>query len=517
MANAHPRWHLPVLLLILAIGAALRFTALGHGIPYALGIDEPEIMERAVRMMNTGDLHPHFFDYPGLYIYLQFLVACVRFVVGSIGGLWANLSQAPPAEFYLWGRAVTAAFGSATVLLVYLAGRRISPLTGLLAAALFAVQSLHVRESHFVLTDVPMTFFVALTWVLCLRAGELHQTRGFLWVGLAVGAAAATKYNGGVAFLIPLLALALSAEPWRWRVRALLLCTLGAAGMFLLCAPYTIIALPEFLNAFAYLADMYADGPPGPEPAWVTYYKHLRNNVSIPALLAAGAGLLLTVRAVVTAPRAAETRAWLLTAMFALVYFYMISGQRLVWGRYLLPLLPFLCVLAGGAGAWLVTAVTGLAHQRQWPRPAGIGVAIAVALLLILGYTPTTNAVGWLSLVSKVSTNKQAYDWILANIPEGSRIATETREVLLPLGRYDVEFQRRLIAQSTDHYLQGDYDYLLASSLSFRVAFYVDPPEEAALIGYRDLFRRTEHVITFMPSDTHPGPELRIHRVPKQE
>ena len=517
MAHAQTRWHLPALLLILAIGAVLRFTALGQGIPYALGIDEPEIMERAVRMMNTGDLHPHFFDYPGLYIYLQFLVACVRFVVGSIGGLWSNLNQAPPAEFYLWARAVTAAFGTATILLVYLAGRRISPLTGLLAAALFAVQSLHVRESHFVLTDVPMTFFVALTWVLTLRAGEWRQRRGFLWVGLAVGAAAATKYNGGVAFLIPVLALAFSSESWRWRVRALLLSVLGAAGMFLLCAPYTVIALPEFLNAFAYLADMYADGPPRPEAAWLTYYKHLRNNVSIPALVAAGAGLLLTVRAVLHAPRAAETRAWVLTATFALVYYYMIAGQRLVWGRYLLPLLPFLCVLAGGAVAWLVTAVTRLAHQRHWPRPTGIALATTLALLLVLGYTPTTNALGWLSTVSKVSTNKQAYDWIVANIPEGARIATETREVLLPPGRYDMDFQRRLIDQSADHYLQGDYDYLFASSLSFWVAFYQDPPEEAALIGYSDLFRRTEHVITFLPSATHPGPELRIYRVPKQE
>jgi len=517
MANALTRRHIPALLLILAVGAVLRFTALGQGIPYALGIDEPEIMERAVRMMNTGDLHPHFFDYPGLYIYLQFLVACVRFIVGSIGGLWSNLNQAPVAEFYLWGRAVTAAFGTATVLLVYLAGRRISTLTGLLAAALFAVQSLHVRESHFVLTDVPMTFFVALTWVLTLRACEWHQARGFLWVGLAVGAAAATKYNGGVAFLLPLLALALCTETWRWRIRALLLCVLGAAGMFLLWAPYTVIALPEFLNAFAYLADMYADGPPRPEPAWLTYTKHLRNNFSVPALIAAGGGLLLTIRAVIRAPRAADTRAWVLTAAFALVYFYMISGQRLVWGRYLLPLLPFLCVLAAGAVVWTVTHLARVAQQRQWPRPASLAAATAGVLLLVLGYMPTANALGWLSVVSKVSTNKQAYDWILENIPEGSRIATETREVLLPPGRYDMSFQRRLIDQSADQYLQGNYDYLLASSLSFRVAFYQDPPEETALIGYRDLFRRTEHVITFMPSAAHPGPELRIHRVPKPE
>ena len=42
----------------------------------ALGVDEPEVMERAVRMMKTGDFNPHFFDYPSLYMYVQAVVAC---------------------------------------------------------------------------------------------------------------------------------------------------------------------------------------------------------------------------------------------------------------------------------------------------------------------------------------------------------------------------------------------------------------------------------------------------------
>ncbi len=511
MSNASTRWHRPALLLILALGAVLRFTALGQGIPYALGVDEPEIMERAVRMMNTGDLHPHFFDYPGLYIYLQFIVACVRFVAGSIGGLWANLNQAPPAEFYLWARAVSAAFGTATIALVYLIGRRISPTTGLLAAAMFAVQSLHVRESHFVLTDVPMTFFIALTAVLTLRACERRRIRDCVLVGLAVGAAAATKYNGGVAILLPALALLLSPGTWVWRVRAMLLVSGSAALTFLACAPYTVIALPEFLNSFAYLAHMYAEGPPRPEPAWMTYLKHLRLNFSLPGLILAAGGIGLAIRALFARPRTPVATAWALSASFTLLYFYMIAGQRLVWGRYLLPLLPFLCVLAAGGIVWVADQVA-----RRWSSPMAFTVAAAM-LMLVVTFQPTTNAFGFLRTSSKVSTNQQAYEWILANVPERSRIANETREVLLPVNRYSIEYPRRLIAHDVEHYQREGVHYLLASSLSFKAAFYDVPPEAAALTAYTELFRRTEHVITFNPSADHPGPELRVYRVPAKQ
>ena len=64
------RGHLVLLTLIVVLGAVLRFTALGQGIPFAIGVDEPEIVERAVRMMKTGDFDPHLFDYPGPYIYI---------------------------------------------------------------------------------------------------------------------------------------------------------------------------------------------------------------------------------------------------------------------------------------------------------------------------------------------------------------------------------------------------------------------------------------------------------------
>jgi len=493
---------------VVVIGAALRFTGLGHGIPFALGVDEPEIIERSVRMMKSGDFHPHFFDYPGLYIYIQFLTACARFVVGSIGGAWANLNEAAPAEFYLWGRAVSATFGTVTILMVYHAGRRISPLTGLLSAAIFAVQSMHVRESHFVLTDVPTTFFVALTWVLALRAHERLTTRAFFWAGVAAGLAAATKYNGGAAVLLPLLVLLIGAGDWRWRLRALAAVVLGAAGAFLAGAPYTVLALPEFLNAFAYLSHMYAVGPAPPESGWVTYVKHLRINFSVPGLIAALTGVGLALRALWRAPRASASVAWLLTSAFALIYFWMIAGQRLTYGRYLLPLLPFLSVLAGGALAWLFEAL----HARlSRPRAA----VLTAALLAGVCWVPATMAVTALRDAGKVSTSQQAYEWILANIPARTKVGMESRGVLLNPEQYQVEYFARFIRHDFAHYRDEGFDYLVASSQAFRTALYDVPPKPAAAIAYKDLFSQLEPITVFLPSPEHPGAEWRVYRVPR--
>ena len=151
------------LAIIVVAAAILRFWALGAGIPGSLGIDEPQIMTRSLLMMRTGSLDPHgFFDYPGLYLYVQMAVACARFLFGAIAGEWTSLSEAPPEAFYLWGRSVTALVGTATVFLVYRVGLRWGTRYALLASALMAVMPVHVRESHYVLTDVPLTFFVTL-------------------------------------------------------------------------------------------------------------------------------------------------------------------------------------------------------------------------------------------------------------------------------------------------------------------------------------------------------------------
>ena len=44
---------------VLGVAALLRFWSLGFGIPFAIGVDEPEIMVRVVTMLKTGGADDH--------------------------------------------------------------------------------------------------------------------------------------------------------------------------------------------------------------------------------------------------------------------------------------------------------------------------------------------------------------------------------------------------------------------------------------------------------------------------
>ena len=410
------------LVLILLLAALLRFVGIGSGIPFNIGVDEPEIMERAVRMMRTGDLNPHFFDYPSGYFYIQLAVACLRFISGATGGEWTALDQAQTADFYLWGRAVTALFGTATVLLVYFIGARWGTRQAALAAGLMAVMPLHVRESHYVLTDVPATFFVTLALLMSLRASERQRAVDFAWAGAAAGLAAAMKYPGGLSILLPLLAAALTSGVRPSRAIAAMAAVAGAATAFLIAAPYTILDLPAFLNGYAHLAGYYSPKALS-EPAWLTYWKHLSRSMQWPAVLLLVTGLILgAIRAV----RGPGHLRWTITLIFPLAYFYFLSGQTLIYGRYLLPLLPFVCLLAAAG------AVSGVSLLRRFDIPRAARTLIIVGATAAAILPPAVQSLQFTRNLRRTSTVELAHAWVIDNIPKGSSIVIETRALLVP-------------------------------------------------------------------------------------
>ena len=502
------RARLGLIVALLAAGL-LRFWALPQGVPFSVQVDEPEVMLRAVRMMKTGDLNPHFFDYPTLYMYMQALVATARFLFGAVRGEWASLAQAPPEAFYLWGRALTAIMGTATVWVLYRAAFRWGRGTALLAAVMFAVMPLHVRESHFVLTDVPVTFFVVLTLLLSLRAHEQASAGAFALAGVAAGLAAGTKYNGAVAVLLPLLCCVLTPAVRPSRGVAVLW-TFGAMlAAFLAAAPYTFLDLPVFLNQFARLSAEYKTSTPGLDQVWLIYLKHLRN-----ALGWLGSAIV-TMGFAVGAWRAATDRSrvkWILTLAFPLIYFRFISNQNIVFGRYLLPLLPFLSLL-GAAG--VVRIVDQLRHTRL-SLPARRWIVLVLTAISVgpAAYT----SVQFDANAARVWTTEQAYDWILKGIPKGSSVTMESRQILLP-DTYKTKYLAQLRIHPYQYYVDEGVAYLVASSQCFGPYFDEakgGPQQYPQEYGeYISLFSQAEEVARFTPSADHPGPELRILRVKK--
>ena len=491
------------LVVILAVAALLRFWSLGAGIPTAIGIDEPQIMNRSVHMMKSGSLNPKgFYDYPSLYLYVQTGVACVRFLAGAMGGEFRSLNDARTEDFYLWGRAVTATLGTLTVLVVFRIGLRWGTRYALLAAALLAVAPLHVRESHYVLTDVPVTFFVALTFLMSLTAHEKPSALAFAKAGALAGLAAATKYPGALAMVLPLVAAWMTADVRPSRIAAALAVVGTGVLVFFLAAPYTLLDLPGFLNGYAGLAAGYVNGTVT-EPAWLTYLKHLRLNLQWPATLLIAAGLALSVFRTVRGPGRVR---WMLAIVFPLLYFWSISQQNYVFARYLLPIVPFLCLLAA------VAVVAGVSLLRRFAIPRAARTALIVGLTVAALLPPLTRSIGFVKMISRQATVELAYNWVQQNVPKGAKIVVETRGIHLPPD-YNWTHLSQLRQRDFAEYRNSGVDYLIASSDAF--GKYMEAPQNAPeeYDQYMRIFGLAREVVRFAPSADHPGPELRILKV----
>jgi 4-amino-4-deoxy-L-arabinose transferase-like glycosyltransferase len=496
------------LFLVLGVAAVLRFWALGHGIPFAIGVDEPEVVGRVVAMMKSGDFNPRFFDYPGLIFYMHLPVVVGRFMLGALAGEWTSLNQVGASDFYLTARALTALLGTLTVYVLYQVGQRWGARHALLGAGLLAVMPMHVRESHYALTDVPATFFATLTMLLSLVAHEKATWRAFAWAGVAAGLTIGTKYNAGVVLMLPLLSAVMTLEAAPSRGKCVLAVLAAAFGTFLLVAPYTLLDLPGFLNGFAALMGYYKPRPPSAEPGWIVYLKHLRLTMGWPASMLLATGLVLgTVRAV----KGPGRLRWTLLVLLPIVYFAVIGGRSLVYGRYLLPLLPFTCLLAA------IAVVSGVSLLRRFDIPRLPRRLLIAALTVAALLPPLSSAIGFDRRISRESTQEIAWKWIAAHVPRNARIVIEKYDLRLPEGRYRVEHVVRLTDRSHEDYVRAGHEYIVATSQVFGPAFEAPHRLPALYAAYRTLFDQSQELLVVKPEDpSRPGPELRIYRLVPQ-
>jgi 4-amino-4-deoxy-L-arabinose transferase-like glycosyltransferase len=506
--SASPRFAKYAILGILALGATLRLSGISGGLPYFVDVDEPQVMNRAFTMMKSGSPDPKgFYDYPTLTMYMSTAVASVRFLSGAQNHEWRSLDDARvwPGQFVLWCRIAIALLSVLTIYVVYRAGLRWGTEAAIAASLMLAVQPQLTQWSHYVLTDSPMTFFVAVALLLSLCAAETGRWSWFLLAGAGAGLAAGTKYNGAVALVMPLVAaLALpSGSAVRERLTAIGAVAGGAGAAFLLAAPYTVLDLPAFLNGFGHLLSVY---PPQAEGKYGLYFRHIRiafapagvrgyyglYAAAAPALLLLFAGFVMLVAQV----RARATRVGAcIVLFFPAAYFWFVANQggpNMAFERYQLAIWPALAI-------WFGVGVIAIRDLIAGPRSSILRRRIVLGALLSVLVVPAYHALSIDQMMHRLHTAQQAGDWVVRNVKPNERVMIGTDWMQLP-PRFEHDNANGLTRESIDSYKSRGVVYFVADSEHYS-GNPADPADD--LKGYRRIFDATSVVATFSrPGET---------------
>lgn len=250
------------MLAIVATALALRFYGLSFGLPYFSNFyvrpDESLIVVPAIRLVETSG-NPGFFAYPALLteicaaLYQAYFFAARALGWSQSPDIVADLSR-NTLPYFVMARAVSALAGTFTILFVFGITRRIcSQSAAVVAALLYAVAPLAVRDAHFGVTDNLLTFFLTGTVYMTVRYLEAEQERersAILGTAALFGLAISTKYPAFT--LLPTLLLAVAWKNFRkpaGRAVGQAATLLGVAlGLFAVLNPYVLALGREFVG-----------------------------------------------------------------------------------------------------------------------------------------------------------------------------------------------------------------------------------------------------------------------------
>jgi len=457
-----PWWAAALAILLLAAG--LRFWALDFGLPNPrTRPDEYPVIQRT-RRPALGMYDVRWSVYPHAYVYATWLWSETGLRVAQGLGLqpegdYPVIAQRDPTRLYPIARSLSAAAGTAAVLVLMLLTRgAFGNAAALAAGVLLATSFLHARDSHGIKPDVLLS--LATIGTFALLAPLLR--RPSLWTGaaagLGVGAAMAAKYPG-VLLALPVYAAAVMASGERgWR-RVLpapaLVAGVVAAAFFVFTSPYLVLDSDNYMWVLRVVFPQLFEGPalPGAAPPaegaaalqpefteygagdwWVGFAYHARFSLRY------GMGLLPALLAPIAVAWGFVSRRPLAVcaALFALVYFVVIGLSPAIVARYMTPLVPVLYFLEAGM---LWTLFSRLASRRAAIRAFGCEIPHALAATLALAAATLILAAGPLAasiahnrIAAREDTRVQATRWMEEKLPRGTRLVI-LGEVLMPYGR----------------------------------------------------------------------------------
>lgn len=448
-----------LLVLILAVGAALRLKGLnwdgGHWLHpderqiyfVVLKLDWPHSLSQA--LSPSSPLNPSFFAYGSLPIYLLKLVASL------VQLFWPALRL--QYDLHLVARPLAVLFDLGTIFLTYRLARQVLPPPGtrrglrtgaLLAAAFVSLAVIHLQLASFYTVDPLLTFFVMATLNLAVGVaqgrGRWHQ----IALGATLGLALATKIS--VAPLIFVLFVTCYIRSSRAKspspvthslaiVRCMVVPLLVAGAVFLLTQPYALIDWRTFLEdtvresqiARGVLDVPYTIQYAGTLAFLYSIWQTASWAMALPLGLVAWSGLAVSL--VRWLRRGSWTDALLLAWVGS--YFGLTGLLYAKYLRYMLPIVPILCILGAGL---LVGRERGQAVNHSRARSFGIRPAarmprLSIMVTVVVVLSTLAYALLFASLYAAPHSWVVASEWIYRNVPAGEILVVEHWDTALPL------------------------------------------------------------------------------------
>lgn len=362
------------ILFILFVSFAFQLKYLGL---HALHLDEGLYAGWALRVFERGDLFlngAQGVDKPPLLFYLQ--------AIGyALFGVSANTARVP---------SLLAGLGS--VYLVYLIGKNyFSKLAGLSGAFLLAISPLHIAYSVSAFTDSLLVFWILFS--LYFLGNKRFTAAGAAW-----GLALATKQFALLVLPALLLVILIQTQAWEkdkwaetWPAIKSFLKGLGwVVGSLLLISLFSNPPIGFLFKAVAVQKEILAK-PQGLltktliwMPLFKLFFQTMLVNITVLFFLVLALGIV--VFKVMRNPgyiRTEEGKGILSLGLILIFYFGgLMKVNFRIYQRYLLPLLPFVCLLAGFA----FSATLNLLRSWQLPRAfQNVFFIILVGLGMVLG------------------------------------------------------------------------------------------------------------------------------------
>ena len=440
---------------VLLLAAGIRLWGLFHDLPFSYFGDELHFMKRSMAL-GTGDLNPHWFHKPALFMYVWLLVYGLYFLAGLATGRFESTAEfgahflTAPGPFLLLGRLVVFACGVATVWVVYRLGRRAfgGNRAGLAAALVAAVLAPMVASSQHMKTDVPGGLMIALSILVYLRTRDDPGWRPLVLAALLAGAAMGTHYYGIV--LVPTY---LAMELWNglsrrlpWRtvlLRGALVPALFVAGFFL-TSPYNFLDPTWPRQSFEQVRKSFF-----PEPDQVLFEADSKTEYK-PGSSEALGGAALDFLQVLASQKGMSLP---LTALALLGLGAALARRETRWYAALvgIPILAYFAAAVTLAAYHVqprhLNAIYPLLATLTWPGALLLARRQSLALgLVALACIPTAVETSTRNLaLNRKDSRLVAYRWIVENLPQDERILLDDYGPLLQPDARAVARQQALL------------------------------------------------------------------------